>query len=326
MDILNQLNLESFAPPSLITHPLAQTIIPYYLPIKSPPPSSERHIVDLPDGDKLALSISKPQQWMAGSSVVILIHGLAGCENSSYLVRMILKLYNEGYLCVRLNLRSCGPGQGIAQWPYHSGRSEDTREVLNWINKKYPHSPITQVGFSLSANITLKMLGECDELINPALDSAIAISPPLDLGMSAKKMTKDYFKVFNYFFLQQLREHAKKIENNFPSTPKTIWPKRMDLIDFDHLYTAPRSGFAGAYDYYQKSSSLQFIESIKRKTLILVSQDDPVVDTSGLSSLIMPENVQSIETRTGGHVGFLERGRFWADELIKRWIIKLDTP
>lgn len=324
MDILRGINLKPFTPPRALRHPLTQTIIPYYLPsgpIKTP---SEEQTIELPDGDKIVVSISRPKEWSKGDRIIVLIHGLAGSQDSPYLVRMNQKLCRKGYLCIRVNLRSCGPGKGLARKPYHSGRSEDTREILHWINRKYPASPITQVGFSLSANITLKMLGENNSDINDALDTAIAISPPLDLHLTALKMINQNFKIFNHFFLTKLKKNVAEVKKDFPELPTTLWPKKMDLIDFDNTYTAPHSGFKDAVDYYTQSSSLQFIENIKRKTMILIAQDDPVVETSGLHKVHIPSSVQVIETKYGGHVGFLEKNRFWMDELIQSWIDHID--
>ena len=321
MEILETLNIERFKPPRGLGHPLAQTIIPYYIPTGQPP-TYHREFVTLTDGDQLALALSRPPSWQPGQRIVVLFHGLAGCETSSYLVRVSQRLYNEGFFVIRCNLRSCGPGQGLAQNPYHSGRSEDSRQVLQWVEKRFPKSPITQVGFSLSANITLKMLGEDDSLVPEALDSAMAISPPLNLKNSAFMLTKNNFKIFNYFFLLRLKKQVRSIEKDFPELDKIAWPKKMDLIGFDHIYTAPRSGYADAFDYYEKASCLQFIEGIRRPTLNLLSKDDPVVDTHGLETLTLPESVKTIETEKGGHVGFLEKNRFWMDEAILRWVKK----
>lgn len=315
--------IKPFQPPKYLSNPLFQTIVPYYLPTGNSKPPIQRGVVDLEDGDRLLLAVSRPPGWKEGDRIVLLIHGLAGSEDSSYLLRICSKLYKKGYLVVRANLRSCGPGRGMASRPYHSGRSEDARAVLNWLAKNYPKSPISQIGFSLSANITLKMLGEDDSLIVPNLDSAMAISPPLNLRSSAEKITKNYFKIFNYFFLLRLKKDVADILVDFPQLPKVEWPKKMNLIDFDHLYTAPRSGFKDAFDYYDSVSSLQFVPQIKRKTLILLSLDDPIVDTTGLDKIKIPDSVDTIQLNTGGHVGFLEPKRFWMDETIIDWLGQL---
>ena len=94
----------------------------------------------------------------------------------------------------------------------------------------------------------------------------------------------------------------------------------MNMIDFDNLYTAPRSGFEDAQDYYNKASSQNFVPHIKTPTLILHSVDDPVVASEGMMNLDIPTDVDVVETQRGGHVGFLGRNGFWMDELLLNWV------
>ena len=47
--------------------------------------------------------------------------------------------------------------------------------------------------------------------------------------------------------------------------------------EFDDAATAPLHGFAGADDYYARSSSLPFLERITVPTLCLSALDDPFV-------------------------------------------------
>ena len=53
-----------------------------------------------------------------------------------------------------------------------------------------------------------------------------------------------------------------------PHFPEKMSPeaykKINSLLAFDNIYTAPAHGFKDAYDYYEKSSSLQFLSNIKK--------------------------------------------------------------
>ena len=313
-------SIRPFSPPAYLSQGLAQTIVPYYLPNLQATRKGQRHTLSLPDGDQLVVTELKPSQWRDGKRIVILIHGLAGSEDSPYIKRLGEKFFQMGLLVLKVNLRSCGPGKGLALRPYHSGRSEDTRAVLDWLTKRYKKSPITQVGFSLSANITLKMLGEDPKHGIKQLDSCVAVSPPLDLMKTAHKITQLSFGIFDKFFLYKLKKNVNQVKMDFPNQIDIQFPRKMNMIDFDNLYTAPRSGFKDGQDYYKKSSSKNFVPFIQTPTLILHSLDDPVVSSECLQDLETPTAVSIVETDKGGHVGFLDRKGFWMDEVISQWI------
>jgi predicted alpha/beta-fold hydrolase len=329
-----------FRPHPLIASGHAQTIITHFVPKGPCPPISNRHNVPLLDGDQLVITESRPANWNPSSRIILMAHGLAGCEDSSYMIRIGRKLYNSGYNVIRMNHRGCGPGAGLARHPYHCGRSEDTLQILHFLGKLYPKAPITQVGFSLSANITLKMAGELardgestDHRLQvdasgkklfrqgaSGLDSCIAVSPPIDLSLSAKKMAQSSLKIFDQYFIRRLKKHVRTVQLNYPDTQEFNFPSRMTLRAFDNLFTAPRSGFKDSYEYYSQCSSRNFLPDIKIPTLVLLSEDDPVVETAAIDKLQLPASVTSILTEKGGHVGFLEGPRFWLDDTILDWL------
>ena len=80
-------------------------------------------------------------------------------------------------------------------------------------------------------------------------------------------------------------------------------------------FTAPVHGFQGADDYYQRSSSLHFLDSIRVPTLLLSAVDDPflppvVLDRVRETAASNP--ALHVEfTAAGGHVGWV-MGPPWA--------------
>jgi predicted alpha/beta-fold hydrolase len=313
-----------FTPPRWLSNAHTQTILTHFLPTGSPLIKSRSHVIPLPDGDQILTTESKPLDWKEGGRIMLMAHGLAGCETSSYMIRIGHQLYNSGYNVFRINHRGCGPGAGLARNPYHCGRSEDILEVLRSIYESYPNSPVTYIGFSLSANIGLKLSGELglnnQKNLYFGLDSCIATSPPIDLNLSAKKMQRTSARIYNLYFIRRLKKHLKQASQNFAdyNAPSIRWMSY--LKDFDEMFTAPRSGFDSAEHYYQVCSSQNFIPSIQIPTLILASIDDPVVEISPLRQLKIPSCVDTVMTRRGGHVGFYDNNGFWMDEVIGDWI------
>ncbi len=318
-----------FRPLPFLSSGWAQTIGAVYWPQIPYVRATARHVIPLADGDQIAILENRPHDWHRGDRIVLLVHGLVGSSASKDLVRLCRKLVRLGFLVVRMNLRGCGPGFGLARNLYHSGRSEDAREVVRWLGKQFPESPATQIGISLGGNIALKMAGEDGAAPTANLDSVIAVSAPIDLAACARRLEQPSFRFFDRYFVGLLLRHKARLHRHFPDLPDVTFPQRMTLRLFDDIYTAPRSGFRDAADYYARSSAEQFVPHIRCRSLVVCSADDPIVDADCYRRLPTSEYVQVVLTPHGGHVGFLarpdasRRGVRWMDDLILNWLKKL---
>ena len=79
-----------------------------------------------------------------------------------------------------------------------------------------------------------------------------------------------------------------------------------DFWSFDDKVTAPLHGFKSAEEYYQKSSSRQYLKFIAIPTLIIHAADDPFTDTSIIPNADELSSSVTLElSTTGGHVGFI---------------------
>lgn len=329
-EILKKLHLPPFKALPLLNTGKRQTIAAVYLPDRPQISDETTHIVPLLDGDQLVLIENRPKDWQAGQRIVLLVHGLTGSASSKYLVRLAYKLTTAGFLVMRMNLRGCGIGHGLAKHLYHSGRSEDTRAVLCYLAQRFPNSKVTQAGFSLGANITLKMAGEDGSAPNGNLDSIVAVSPPLDLEASVKLIIHKHNRLFDRFFVKGLREDIQALHAKFPELPPPNLPKHLNVYEFDDLYTAPRSGFQNAKDYYTRSSSKHFIDAITLPTLLMYAKDDPVISRRSYLKLPHKKQMDILITSKGGHVGWIgHTGEFgnwrWMDKAVVNWIKWFDT-
>lgn len=327
--ILDKIGLNDFQPFPLLTSPISQTIIAHYRPPYSEKIESEQHFIDLPDGDVLVLIENTPSTWKTGDRIILLVHGLMGSHLSNYNIRLCQSFLNKGYKVMRLNLRGCGPGQGLARVPHHAGNSQDTHLIVHWIAKHYSSSPITQIGFSLGGNITLKMLGESKIHPLPSqLDSGIAVSPPIDILNSNLLLSEHKNKRFDQFFVKNLLKHVEICHQHFPELPDVHFPKSLTLYMFNDLYIAPRAGFENAMDYYTRCSSGPLLKNIEIPTLILHANDDPFVSVNQYLPCSDNNNIDFVLTPTGGHLGWLgfheEKGKIrihqWMDELLLHWL------
>ena len=79
-----------------------------------------------------------------------------------------------------------------------------------------------------------------------------------------------------------------------------------NFFDVDNYFTAPLHGFKDAEDYWQKSSSKQFLSSIAVPTMVLNTANDPIVPVDSLATAAQVSAAVTLHyTENGGHVGFL---------------------
>lgn len=283
---------------------------------RCPKVALKRERLELPDGDFLDLD------WTAAITrgpLVIILHGLAGSVESKYVLGILEALAKHGYRGVALNFRGCSGEPNRLTRGYHAGETQDLAYVIKTLRAREPHTPIAVIGFSLGGNALLKWLGETRQ---NTISAAVAVSIPFVLAECAKRLDRGFSRVFQWYLLAQLRNKLKA-KSKLMSLPLG---KDLSLVrtlrDFDEHVTAPLHGFAGADDFYNRSSSRQYLRHITVPTLILQSRDDPflteagIPDTNDISSAIHLE----LQDR-GGHVGFVTgpwpwRARYWLEERI----------
>ena len=323
--VLQKLKLNRFYPFPFARSGYLQTVYGNYWPILKPSPPDRFHHIPMADGDVLVAAENRPPDWRPGSRIMLLVHGLTGSFESTYMQRTCRRLNRKGYLVLRLNLRQCGPGAGLARRPYHAGVSDDTRAVLEWIKRRFPDSPVTQIGFSLGGNVTLKMAGEDGSRPSGNLDSIVAVSPPVDLHRAVLRMSEPANRFFERVFTQALVRDVARLREAFPEVAPLDLPPNPTLRAFEEAFVTRHAGFTSVEDYYRRCSSQHFIPDIKIPTLILCSADDPVVDGRAIAQIPHAPTLDVILTRSGGHVGFLGWGTTydevrWSDQVVARWL------
>lgn len=307
----------------LIKSPYYQTVLANIIDFGKEPPSSP-HFVKLPDGDVLSLEMSTPKGWKQEDGTIALLHGVCGSTKSPYIKRIARKAYESGKQAVRINMRGCGLGKGLSKNIYHSGCSHDIEKALLSIKKLFPNTEIILIGFSLGANVTLKLAGELGQKKSDLLRAAIAISPPVNLLSSAHMLSLRKNQRYANYFSKQLFEHIDGIHKSFPELPHHGISSSTHINDIDELYIAKRAHFSSALDYYKQSSAKRVVEHIRIPAKILFARDDPIINPDELDELKLPENVEILKTDHGGHIGYIGmnilREFRWMDNLIKNWI------
>lgn len=304
-NIIHNSGFISFKPHPLVRSGHLQTIVGYYLPGPKYTEPSRSHQIQLPDGDSLILCEHRGLSTTSAKKAILFMHGLGGDAAAPYMRRLAKLFADLGWVVFCMNHRGCGAGKGLARNIYHSGRSEDVNQVLTAIDKLFPDIPLIAVGFSLSGNMLLKLLGEGDRIGAPNLTGAIAVCPPIELSWCATALSRKQNRIYDIRFVRMLKAAIKERRTRFVDFPEFTFPVSLTLRQFDELCTAPLNRFQSAEDYYTKCSARQFLSGITLPTLILASDDDPFVPRETFDHL--PENgfLKLIMTRSGGHMGFV---------------------
>ncbi|MBL8798790.1 MAG: alpha/beta fold hydrolase [Planctomycetia bacterium] len=315
----------SFQPLPLLRNPHVQTVLGNLLRGPQLPLASTMHQVALPDGDRLAIHDSISDRWRPGNPIGVFVHGLGGDHRSAYLRRIARHLLPHGWRVVRVDLRSCGKGLRLARRPYHAGSSDDVRAVLETVHHWSPVSPLALAGFSLGGNIVLKLAGEAAEHPIPELMKVAAVAPPIDLQRCSDLLALPHNRFYERRFLRELLDLARRRRHCFPDLPRVSFPAPLTVPIFDDLYTAPRNGFAGVADYYQRASAAPLVERIAVPTLIVTARDDPFIAVEPFEALRLPTNVELRILQHGGHLGFLGwdgvGGIRWAERQVVDWLV-----
>jgi len=324
------LDFPPFRPHVLVRGGHLQTIVGSYLP-HGVSLDATLHRVPLADGDSIALHEDAPCQLAEpgegrSQHVALLLHGLGGSNQSSYMLRVASKLKARGVHVFRMDLRGCGAGIGLARHPLHAGRSEDAAAAMDFIHRLHPQTHVHLIGFSMGANIALKCAGELGKGAPPYLASVMAICPPIDLALCTRNIQTGLNRLYDRRFVKGLVRHVEQralVAPDAHQRPLVPLPRR--LMDFDSLFTAPLAGFADVHDYYARASSSPWLAKIAVPTLILAAASDPIVPVACLEQANYSATIQLVITPCGGHLGFIAAksddpdGR-WVDWRIVDWV------
>ncbi len=286
--------------------PNAQTIWASILrPIPSVPVHRERW--DTPDGDFLDVDLldAPPDR-----PILLVLHGLEGSSRAGSVRGLLQAAQREGWGGVALNFRGCSGEPNRLRRSYHGGETSDLAWVVECVAVQHPGDPILCVGISLGGNVLLKYVGERGDALPSQVAAVVAISAPVDLAVSARSFERGFF---NRIYMARLVGSLKqKTLAKLSRYPDLVDRRKLSAVrtlgEFDDLVTASVHGFANAQDYWAKSSAKQFLPAIRRPTLLINAQDDPIFPNDALPRREVQANpmLTAEFPDAGGHVGFLD--------------------
>ena len=299
----------TFRAPWYARNPHVQTLWGKFITREAAVANVQRSTWETPDGDEVTVVRLHPERTDAPRFV--LFHGLEGTERSHYVPSFFRAAQARGWGADLLLWRSCGGANNRAARFYHSGETEDASWFLHRLASMHPDAPLVACGVSLGGNVLTKLVGERDRPLPPTLVAAAGVSVPFDLARGSRFIGEGVSSMYQRWFLRTLRakalEKASRYPDAFPS-PSEIAGIRT-LWEFDDRITGPLHGFAGAEDYYTRSSAKHFVAGARVPLLLLSATDDPFLPPDVLDEVraAARENplVHTEFVPHGGHVGFV---------------------
>jgi hypothetical protein len=293
----------------------------FYPPRHLAPHTSERVSFKLPDGDTLLAMLDRPAAAVPGRPLVIAIHGLTGAEDSAYMLSIARHLLDRGHQVLRLNLRGAGPSRPLCGGHYYAGRSQDFRALLALLPDELLRGGVVAVGYSLGGAMLLKYLGEQGS--HTPLLAAASVSAPIDLAATSSNMMRPRNLLYHRYLLRQMKREATAEGADLSGNERAAILSSDTIRAYDERFIAPRHGFAGAEDYYERCKPVRFMTGIRVPTLVLAALDDPWIPGALYSGYDWNQNGSLVPllTTSGGHVGFHAAGsrQRWSDLAVARF-------
>ncbi len=274
----------------------------------------ERERITTSDGDFIDLDWCKSKT--PSNKVAILLHGLEGNANRTYMKGTAHHLSTNGCDVVAVNFRGCSGEPNLNYKSYNAGVTDDLDTIVRYIDGMNKFKEITLVGFSMGGNLLLKYLGEGRTLVN-SLKAGVAVSSPLDLKGSLARLSESQNWIYRTKFLLDLKQKLKDKWKQFPDEQGDYVLSRINsLLDFDNVYTAPAHGFKDAYEYYANASSLFYLDKVTLPVLILNAKNDSFLSPNCYPHKLAEssQNIHLESPSLGGHVAFISHGGTYYNE------------
>jgi predicted alpha/beta-fold hydrolase len=317
------MSLSEFAAPRFLRNAHVQTLgasLPLWAGSSLP---FEATRIPLPGGGALLAKSSFHHD--RDRTAVVLVHGVGGSSESSYVRRAALALYRAGHHVVRLNLRGAGDSIEDATHLYHAGLIEDPAVALEAVAQRAKVKDVALLGFSLGGNVSLKLAAAWGGRPPSYVRGVATVSAPLDLVETSRSLETLRTLAYRGYVLRKLVAQGREFARIHPSRA-AYDPSRLlrlrTIRAYDEEVIAPMHGFCDAHDYYVHASAGPGLPDVRVPTLIVHAADDPMVPGVSVRRWLGDASsaVRVAWSARGGHVGWFAgvRERAW----INTWAIE----
>lgn len=257
-------------------------------------------------GDVLAGRLQLPPSPQH-APLVVLIHGLSGCEASPYMRLSAHFWLARGHPVLRLNLRGAGPSREHCRYQYHAGRSLDLHDALATLDHELVAAGLVLIGFSLGGNMLLKFLAEYAGEF--PVRAAASVSAPIDLAAASRRFLAPRNQLYHRHLLNAMKAECFGGAIAVSERERERLTTARSIYEFDDCIVAPRNGYRDAEHYYHENHARRFLADIDVPTLLIQALDDPWIPQTAYTDYPWQRNARLVPLlpRGGGHVGFHDR-------------------
>ncbi|XP_047244659.1 phospholipase ABHD3-like isoform X1 [Girardinichthys multiradiatus] len=289
-----------------------QTLVCAFL--KSRPLVSYRNeLIRTVDGGQISLDwvdnhISETYPESCTRPTVLILPGLTGNSQQSYVLHAVSQATRRGYRCVVFNNRGVGGEELLTPVTYCAANTSDLERVVQHVKGLFPQAPVLGAGVSLGGMILLNYLAR--KRTESGMVAGITISVAWDALKSSNSMEEPLnWLLFNKHLTHGLRQKVtrhRKILEKVVDVDYVL--KARTIREFDERFTSHLFGYKTCIDYYRDASPAKKLPQTSVPILCLNAADDPFSPQSAIPVSIVQAlpNVALLLTAHGGHIAFLQ--------------------
>lgn len=319
---------DGFAPPSWLTNPHLQSILPSLRLRRLLLASRARDLLAcskeqiLDCGADVRLLGHYSSREAAGKApakdLVVLLHGWEGSADSLYVLSLGSYLFERGCDIFRLNFRDHGDSHHLNEEVFHSCRLDEVVGAVHCVQKRHPQRRLSLAGFSLGGNFALRVAARAPAA-GIRLEQAVAVCPVLSPHSTMEALEHGPF-IYQQYFLSKWKRSLRLKQQLFPQRYDfSFILQQRSLRAMTALLVERYSEFADLDAYLHGYSVVgDALANLEVPAHLLVALDDPIIPARDLKDLARNPNLHLIAAANGGHCGFMDRinSESWADRQI----------
>uniref|UniRef100_A0A3Q3X651 Phospholipase ABHD3 n=1 Tax=Mola mola TaxID=94237 RepID=A0A3Q3X651_MOLML len=257
---------------------------------------------------------------------VLILPGLTGNSQQSYVLHAISQATRRGYRCVVFNNRGVGGEELLTPVTYCAANTSDLGRVVQHVKGLYPYAPVLGAGVSLGGMLLLNYLAR--KGTESGMVAGLTISVPWNAHKSSDSMEEPLnWLLFNKYLTRGLCRAVirhRKVLEKVADIDYVL--KAQTIREFDERFTAVQFGYRTCTDYYHDASPDKKLPSTTVPILCLNAADDPFSPQNAFPLTIVQDlpNVALLLTAHGGHIAFLQglfpRGESYMERLFGQFV------